>query len=170
MRSFVQVISRRTLQRRWKKKDKGGKEVKDALSNWNLASSWFLGKFEHKWNSRVFLSKGGELRFYNSSSAWKRAEPAKRLGWGQLWTVSSRSHSWAIGCLVYKDDLGRPYYSHGPWVYWVGQKVHWGFSMMSYRKTQTNFLANPVLCGLAKTVNDKIAHTKDLPLIRRKRV
>lgn len=56
MRSFVQVLSRRTLQRRREKLDKGGKEVKDALSSQNLASSQFLGKFEHKWDPRVFLS------------------------------------------------------------------------------------------------------------------
>ena len=28
--------------------------------------------------------------------------------------------------------------------YWVGQKVHLGFSVTSYGKTRTNFLANPV--------------------------
>ena len=28
--------------------------------------------------------------------------------------------------------------------YWVGQKVHSGFSIRCYRKTQTKFLANPI--------------------------
>ena len=33
------------------------------------------------------------------------------------------------------------------WVkYWTGQKVHSDFSTTSYWKTQTNFLANPILC------------------------
>ena len=30
-------------------------------------------------------------------------------------------------------------------IYWVGQKVHPGFSVTSHGKTQTNFLANPML-------------------------
>ena len=30
-----------------------------------------------------------------------------------------------------------------PFVYWVGQKVHWVFSVTVYEKIQTNFLANP---------------------------
>ena len=29
-------------------------------------------------------------------------------------------------------------------LYWVGQKVRSGFSVRSYGKTQTNFLANPI--------------------------
>ena len=31
-----------------------------------------------------------------------------------------------------------------PAKYSVGQKVHLGFSVRSYRKTQTNFLGNPI--------------------------
>ena len=31
-----------------------------------------------------------------------------------------------------------------PKIYWVDQKVHSGFSIPSYRKTQTNILANPL--------------------------
>ena len=38
--------------------------------------------------------------------------------------------------------------------YWVGQKVHSGFSVKGYGKTQTNFLANPIL--YRKWINDKV--------------
>ena len=34
--------------------------------------------------------------------------------------------------------------------YWVGQEVHLGFSVTSYGKTRTNFLANPVHLGCYK--------------------
>ena len=30
-------------------------------------------------------------------------------------------------------------------MYWVGQKIHLGFPVRCYRKTQTNFLVNPIL-------------------------
>ena len=30
-------------------------------------------------------------------------------------------------------------------MYWLGQKVHSGFSISAHKKTQTNFLANPIL-------------------------
>ena len=30
------------------------------------------------------------------------------------------------------------------WVYWVGRKVRSGFTIRSYRKTQTNFLAKSI--------------------------
>ena len=39
----------------------------------------------------------------------------------------------------------------GKWqgfLYWVDQKVHSGFSIPSHRKTQMNFLANPILIGM----------------------
>ena len=40
--------------------------------------------------------------------------------------------------------------------YWVGQKVHLGFSVTAYRKTQKNFLFNPIYVKKMQTVNNSI--------------
>ena len=36
---------------------------------------------------------------------------------------------------------------------WIGHKVHLGFSVTPYGKTQTNFLANPIFCKIHIHIN-----------------
>ena len=40
-------------------------------------------------------------------------------------------------------------------MYWVGQNVHSDLSITSYRKTQTNFLANPIHQYLVKSFGNR---------------
>ena len=40
--------------------------------------------------------------------------------------------------------------------YWAGQRVHWGFSITSYRKTWTNSPVNPVCVPLGNSDNRNI--------------
>ena len=55
--------------------------------------------------------------------------------------------------------------------YWVGQKVHSGFSITSYGKTQINFLANPIfsqeICDLANSIiTETMPHRTKKPTMK----
>ena len=69
-------------------------------------------------------------------SATRQGQP---LGWGdrpgRYWLLIFTAQR-----PKFSGRKGRP--GH---LLWVGQKVHSGVSMASYRKTRTNFLANPIL-------------------------
>ena len=50
-----------------------------------------------------------------------------------LWEVNPDNSNWSPNLAFMRTIY-----------YWVGQKVHLGFLVTFYGKTQTNFLANPI--------------------------
>ena len=58
---------------------------------------------------------------------------------------------------VLMNDMVPSWYGHHPllWTYWAGRKVHSGFPIRCYRKTQMNLLANPIL--FTPTVKEAVA-------------
>ena len=68
---------------------------------------------------------------------WPKKTSVRFMSENVLPVIFSRSFMVRTALLIFFNKTGQN-------KYWVGQKVHSGFSVRCYRKTWTNFLANPI--------------------------